>query len=310
MSERSLNYLDPQAYLDATPFQSKLPLSTRDAQVVVGLPEPYRLIHVMERPPEFLLSYHSHRWYHINYLFSGSVDIHFQGKQITAHEGQVFVLPPQLPHKLFSREGYMQLGLDVLLSQDTRKISQMVQDAFANRLSIISIPRLSRSFQEVLGIVQGMSPLDMLLLINIAETMLFETMQVNRAGDDLGFKKRFLKMLQQTDPFSLTIDEMCRRMNLSKTHLERLANRELGCSATKYCSKLKCSRACILLQVSNKSVKQIAEELAFYDESHFNVFFKRMMGMPPGTYRRLFRSRNGQVQNLSEEVGRDVSQLF
>ncbi|MCI8622758.1 MAG: AraC family transcriptional regulator [Provencibacterium sp.] len=307
MREALSSPVRPVSPAEEPPFQSELPPSIRDRQLMVGLPEPYRMIHVMERPPAFLLSHHSHRWYHINYLLSGSVDIYFKGQVTAAHEGQAFVLPPQIPHKLVSRGGYAQLGLDLLPVEDERGIWRLVREAFGEEeLAVVSIPALPKRFEEIYGIVQGMSTLDTLRLLNLAESMLFELLEVSRVGRDLTFKNRFLEMLQRRGPYSLSLEEMCAEMNLSKTHLERLANRELGCSAVEYCSKLRCSRACLWLQVSDKSIRQIAEELGFYDESHFNAFFKRAMGLPPGRYRRQFRLQNGQVQGLPDQLGGDA----
>lgn len=287
---------ESETYIGAAPYQSQLGQGMHDIHFITGLPGAYRLIHIMERPKDFLLTYHAHKWYHINYLFTGSVDIFFQGKVLTAHQGEVFILPPYIPHQLSSKTGYSQLGIDVVLADDSRGISRMVQQTFGQEAAVIGIPARSRTFGELYEIAIGRSDFDILRLVNFSEQMLYDLIEIRREGGDSSFKRDFQEMLQSLNPCSTSLQQMADWLGFSKAQLERLCRREFGCGAMEYCAKLKCARCCLLLQTSDKNLREIAEELSFYDESHFSVFFRRCMGVTPGQYRRNFRKQNGRVE--------------
>lgn len=271
-------------------LQRMLGPDIRDERMQMNLPPPYRMIHIMERPRGFVLDFHSHKWYHINYLFSGSVQIYFQNRVINAVEGQAFILPPYIPHKLVSEGGYEQLGMDILDMDDQRGIHRLVRSTFGSELSIISIARSQKSFSEMYSAIRNLSVLNTLKLINTAEYLLLEIVENAQAASGMTFKNNFLEMIYRRDPFRITLDEMCEELNLSRTHLERLVKREFGCGAVEYCNKLKLSKICKILQSTDMTIKEIAEQMNFYDESHFNTFFKKNMGLTPGKYRALSRT--------------------
>ena len=70
-------------------------------------------------------------------------------------------------------------------------------------------------------------------------------------------------------------------MNLSTTHLERMVRTEFECGAMGYCQKMKLNKAFLLLQNTDLPIRQIAELLKFYDESHFCSFFKGLWLVTP-----------------------------
>ena len=287
-------------HIGPPPYQSILDTSIRDGQLIVGLPKPFRIIHVMERPAGFLLTFHTHAWYHINYICSGSLCVSVKDQDYQVSAGQVFIMPP-IPHQLTSKNGYSQIGVDVLVTEDSRNISQMIQDTFSNQAAVLAIPPVSQDFSTLYEMIRSMTPLDSLMLINIAESIVYRCVEeVRRPERNDSFRSQFINLLKRIDPFRTSLDEIASALNLSRTHLERLTNREFGCGVMEYCNKIKSSHLCLVLQTSQKSITQLAEEFNFYDESHLCVFFKKYTGKIPGQYRRDFQKKYGTASKHSD----------
>lgn len=64
--------------------------------------------------------------------------------------------------------------------------------------------------------------------------------------------------------------------------------REAGTSPGKYLARLRTQRACELLVSDQRTVKEVACTLGFFDEFHFSKQFKKAIGVTPGEFRRLF----------------------
>jgi len=79
-----------------------------------------------------------------------------------------------------------------------------------------------------------------------------------------------------------------RQAGCSATHLRRLFKSHTGQSPVAYFNALKLAAARSDLLSTDKSIRQISEELGFNDESYFRRVFRRAEGMPPSEYRRRF----------------------
>ncbi len=89
---------------------------------------------------------------------------------------------------------------------------------------------------------------------------------------------------------SLTLDQMARHAGLSKSHFSRLFKEQTGYSPTDYFIHLKMQRACMLLSLSRKSIREIGSDVGYDDPYYFSRIFKRIMGSPPQAYRKSFLS--------------------
>lgn len=82
------------------------------------------------------------------------------------------------------------------------------------------------------------------------------------------------------------LNEIASKAGLSREHFCRKFHGEFGISPVEYALKLRMAAAGKLLLYSDKSIKQIAEDLGFSDEYHFSKSFKTVTGTPPGRFRK------------------------
>lgn len=84
----------------------------------------------------------------------------------------------------------------------------------------------------------------------------------------------------------LTVLEIAARTNVSPRHLTRLFGRFTGVPPASYIEKARLGRARTLLLKTDDPVKQIGAQVGYGDVHHFTRAFTRLVGCPPGTFRR------------------------
>ncbi|MBR2929677.1 MAG: helix-turn-helix domain-containing protein [Clostridia bacterium] len=84
----------------------------------------------------------------------------------------------------------------------------------------------------------------------------------------------------------VSIDEICHRMNYTRSYLFRQFKAVTGQSIMAYFASLKVKEAKRLLRQTDMSVTEIAEALSFDTPNYFSKTFKRISGYTPLEYRR------------------------
>lgn len=84
----------------------------------------------------------------------------------------------------------------------------------------------------------------------------------------------------------LTIKHLCDKMFVSKTKLYRLSLKSFGMGCSEYILQKRIELAKTLLETSDKSIYEIAEEVGFKDTNYFTRIFKKLVGMTPSQYKK------------------------
>ncbi len=87
----------------------------------------------------------------------------------------------------------------------------------------------------------------------------------------------------------ITVADLADLANLSAFHFTRLFTAAVGMAPHRYVSQQRLERAMTLLAAAKVPLTDIALSCRFSSQTSFNRAFRRMTGMTPGQYRRLFR---------------------
>lgn len=85
---------------------------------------------------------------------------------------------------------------------------------------------------------------------------------------------------------NLTLDELSLEVGMSKKALSSFLNNRLNQNFYFYVNSFRIDKARNLLQSSDLSIKEIAFECGFVNDSHFNRIFKQHVGLTPKQFRR------------------------
>ncbi|WP_290702869.1 GlxA family transcriptional regulator [Amphritea sp.] len=79
----------------------------------------------------------------------------------------------------------------------------------------------------------------------------------------------------------IEMDELAHYVNLSRRQMERLFQKFLDCSPSRYYLKLRLLRARQLLKQTSMSIIDIADACGFVSSPHFSKCYREQMGIPP-----------------------------
>lgn len=118
-------------------------------------------------------------------------------------------------------------------------------------------------------------------------------MPVLRSTNRVGHRKiaravEFIRDLgPNTDPASVTLDELAEVADLSKYHFLRQFSQVVGMTPGAYLRTLRLCHAARMLRTTDKPIVEVAHEVGFADHPSFSRAFARHMGLTPREYQRL-----------------------
>jgi AraC-like DNA-binding protein/quercetin dioxygenase-like cupin family protein len=101
------------------------------------------------------------------------------------------------------------------------------------------------------------------------------------------------QFIQQHFSERISLDQLCRCANLSKSTLLRAFTKSKGVTPYSYLENIRIGEAKKLLEQGVPPM-EAALQTGFSDQSHFTGFFSRFIGLTPGAYREIFSNKGEQ----------------
>ncbi|KXS38032.1 MAG: AraC family transcriptional regulator [Halomonadaceae bacterium T82-2] len=92
----------------------------------------------------------------------------------------------------------------------------------------------------------------------------------------------------------IALDELATYVDVSRRQLERLFQKYLNCSPSRYYLKLRLTRARQLLKQTSMSIIEVASACGFVSTPHFSKCYREYFGMPPRDERGGIGTRQGR----------------
>lgn len=83
----------------------------------------------------------------------------------------------------------------------------------------------------------------------------------------------------------LSVEELCKYLNISATYLSVLFKKEIGMSFVSYLTKVRLEHAVELLNNTEDKSYMIAEKVGYTEPNYFSYVFKKQYGVSPSKYR-------------------------
>ena len=96
---------------------------------------------------------------------------------------------------------------------------------------------------------------------------------------------RILTYIKENYASPLTLDDICREMNMSKQYCMRIFKKHMNTTINDYILDLRMRHASYLLYSTYMNVSQTADYLGFSDTSYFSRVFKKYYGIAPSDYK-------------------------
>jgi AraC-like DNA-binding protein len=107
---------------------------------------------------------------------------------------------------------------------------------------------------------------------------------VGRDAAYTGLVETAIAIIQEEFPFLDGLDELAKRLEVSKAHLSRSFAKTTGVSPGKYIVRVKVEYAKLLMQDRSATIAYVAEASGFANANYFSKVFRRETGMSPTEY--------------------------
>ena len=157
---------------------------------------------------------------------------------------------------------------------------------FSIRLNMKEDPGLIRGFEESCELCSSMEKLfDCLLGFQRRQIEAIREQRESEAIRPIRTAKQYIHQ-HFSEPISL--EDVCAATGFSASYFSTMFKKETGEGFSKYLTRVRIERAKALLQDTSLPVAEICALVGYSDIKHFSGTFKKMVGLNPGQYRRLY----------------------
>lgn len=158
-----------------------------------------------------------------------------------------------------------------------------------------SASNLTHAFESILREGMAQRPGFGLKIDALATDILLH--YVREAEDKGAFRENTVKAAREwmraNFAGKLELDRWIKKSGFCRTRFFREFHALTGTSPIQYFNDLKLEAARLMIENQPRRIREIAEDLSFFDEYYFSRLFKRRYGSAPSAYRRRFRNGSG-----------------
>ena len=245
---------------------------------------------------------HYHNTFELYFLVNGEREYFLENKFYKVLQGDIVLIPGNVLHRTagkgasrilvyFSREAlfeYFSENLINALPLDGSLVfrpDENVRRQIERELEILSGELQGGSVSRESKALCAISLVKILALIKQSENRYgFETYADGRIGD-------IVRYINDNYTEIDDIEQIAEKFYISKYHLCRIFNKNLGISLISYLNTIKIRGAVELMQSTDLNLTQIATRCGFNSSSYFCKVFKSEKGQTPAAYRRQINSK-------------------
>ncbi|HZJ45544.1 MAG TPA: AraC family transcriptional regulator [Pyrinomonadaceae bacterium] len=241
-------------------------------------------------------------------VFSGVLDLSFNGNSLKLNPGQSRILEPNTS---LTASGKRVEVLDITISpalalqhaMTMKLIPAKSMIAFSENV-IQNDTRLDRILGDLISELEAESPgkeiivralveqLIVQLLRNYSAARLSEELELSRVGlVDRRIRRSVELMYTQLDQ-DLSLKDVAAASYLSPFHFARLFKKITGSTPHNYLAGIRSTRAQRLLAESDLSITEIAARVGYLSASHFTKAFRQATGTTPREFRKALINQN------------------
>lgn len=266
-------------------------------------------MHYYEFDKHFNFPGESHDFWEMVYVDSGNILITAGKKEYTLRPGEIIFHKPNEFHTI-SSDGKTPSNVFVISFVTTSK--SMIY--FKNKKSMV--PNNLKSYIKTI-IYEGKKTFDLpfnnpeLRELKLTENPLFGGQQIIRTtleqfliifireqehqeknirifpdkeSMDNHLVNAVISLLSENIYGKITVNEICKKLNYSKTYISKIFNKTCGCTIVEYYTQLKITEAKKLIRENTYSITEISNQLCFNDPHYFTRVFKKITNMSPREY--------------------------
>jgi AraC family transcriptional regulator len=217
---------------------------------------------------------------------SGTCTLIIDGREVQAPKGSIVLLDCYAPHEYRADEPWTALWMH-FDGLGARTYYEELSHRFGNIMVPKNLPGIHYELDSILKDFETRSDVDESVESIRINIILLYLLSVDKAEETESISGIRHAMIYIRDHFSepIQLQDLAAVASLSPYYFSRLFVKETGVTPHRYLISMRISAAKYLLTASNLSVKEIAFQSGFKDESSFCSAFKKYEGSTPSEYR-------------------------
>lgn len=253
---------------------------------------------------------HEHGYYHLFMVREGCADVTIADRDYRLSAGDFFIVKPGVTHALHDVTIPILKCYEVKFVAMTPQINKLMQtlpdyfpaDPFAGALvkELVTEGARGEAGSPKFAGDYAMALIDYLYRhYGVQETS--ATSIVDTAGySELSCK--IVAYLEEHFVEELPLQEVADAVGFNKNYMCSAFKRDTGMTVGNCLTVIRIRKAAELISFSDMNLNQVASATGFVNLSHFNRIFKKVVGIPPGHYRRMF---SGDILTKQDYKGID-----
>lgn len=239
------------------------------------------------------IRYESHRfpwhlhpgYYSFSLVLDGYADLVLKDQVFQAKTGDLILIPANSPHQTVVEDFFTNIIIrvstiltDPILGYSTQTL--LIRQPYASSLFL----EWYRQLREVESSQLDPAPVRSFVYAMAA----LKEEEGGHQGRPLGPVDQARLFMHQNYSESIQLRQLSEVSHMSASHFRRRFKQSFGISPIRYLQSLRVDRAKGLIK-QNVSMTHVAYQTGFYDQSHFNKYFKWLTGMAPGQYQAIIQ---------------------
>ncbi len=248
----------------------------------------------------------NHDFWELCFVKSGEVAVTKDDETLTLNNGELILIPPESIHSYFSPDGNATKAFVICFESSSSALKALggmkffsddVLRACAESIIAESLNTFKMNEDEHLEVLEepnlgGQQAIIIQLEYLFIHLLRELSRQKNSAvvfldGENFysDLSKIVLRFFEKHIKENLTLDDVCKRMNYSRSFLCKTFKKQTGETLMGCFARMRIEEAVKLLETTDWQVTKVASYLGFSEAKYFGALFKKHMGISPSEYR-------------------------
>lgn len=265
---------------------------------------------------------HKHNYYHLFMVRNGTANVMIDNTHYTLTSGESFLSTPNTLHSLSEVTQAMLSCYEIKFTANAARLKCILESL---PYKLPADPFVFALVKEIVDEGGRGGPLSpsltsdyLLTLINYFQrhysNMVQEEVSIVDTTGYSDLSRHIVRYLENNYHREIPLQELADEVGFNKNYICSAFKRDTDMTIGNCTTAIRIRKAAELISFSDMNLSQVAEATGFINQSHFNRIFKKVVGIPPGQYRRMFTADilispdaaqidDETIQNILEQNG-------
>lgn len=239
---------------------------------------------------------HSHDYYHMFMVRQGPMRFLLDDETFELNNGEALLAQPGITHGITNSSGHVAKIYEIKFTVQSPTLKMMLKGLPPTLPPSPLAEELVRELVAESGLQETASPAIassyLLSLINYyVRHYAVREADSTSVIDTTGFSPvsvAIVHYLESNFAREVSLQEIADAVGFNKNYICSVFKRDAGMTIGNCQTAIRIRKAAEMISFSDMSLSQVASATGFVNLSHFNRIFKKVVGIPPGQYRRMF----------------------